>query len=1140
MAVAEEVVIQMKAQVQDALKSFKQVEASLEGIAYSGKKAIVTGDNMASRMGRQVKFLAAQYIGLRTIITGIKFNAFVEQTETAFSVMMGSSEEARQKVEELLQFSLKIPLTFKETIGAARQMLAYGFGADTLVDQLKMMSDIAVSLKIPFGDLAYVYGTLRAQGRAYARDLMQFGMRGIPIYEYLAKVVGVSSREIQKMTAEGKIGFAEVEKAFRMMTSAGGPFANMSEKVMETLTGQAAVFKGVFEIVLGSFTKGVTDELTPALKSMSATLLENKTLIEGLGSVLGSTVGVIADVVRELYALKDLLIVVVVGILAGTLLTAAPAIIAALSGIAAALSAMFFAMLAANPILAGIAVALAAVVALFPVIQSLFKLFGKEVDKTTDSMLKYNSSMDVGVDLAIRRQKELTGEMTSQASALEEASDKFDKLLDQYKKYLAERSKDEGENFFAVIEYERQKKLAWAKEEIGMDKAKYEQAKKMIKEMYDYQRKLAKEASYTSFMDTTRSMFGSLSDKGYKDLEAAYTKQYKVQFDMNDLIAAEYGTQQAQVAKIQDQIKYEQLLVEYGLRKEVSLDLQLELLSLQNAKLTEAQKNAIGYYMTQRNLLKDQEKLIEAAQTELDFSTQFEAKLELINKIYKERLDLIVMQVAAGIKPEMDHIRLKYELEQQLNELYEDRYTTLLNGSDAYWKSLQREIALETQRGNQLNAAMLQGQAGMEGTDVGKILSGGDPLLMIVDSFMSALKSIENVAKVLDPIGTIFNSMAKILEPFLNSFLKPFVQLLESLGAVIGALVSIIITLNPYFQMLRIAVEAVADALTWFYNDVLRKVANGFIDIMNGIIKALNKIPFVNISYLKRLDRITTALEGNLETLTNQLKELENQLDYLKDKLREVYEKEVSSLQDLYEAGAISASAYEDAVKQMYDQYAQYFLSDEEMQYAHLKTLEQIRDEILKLQGTSAATSAGAFESSLSALKNVENTRYAGGDFQKRISTLIRVSHGFDNQLREIATFLAAVQSGQRIAPGFDLSGKYAEAASMIVGDKYFSQFKTWFDSYVSTLSAGGFASGTSLVPSDMLANIHKGEGVIPKDFMTAIRSGELTLGGPKGSGSHGNTVYINIEGSVIRERDLARTISESLMTQGRRGYLPA
>ena len=70
-----------------------------------------------------------------------------------------------------------------------------------------MLGNVAAGVGSQLGDLAYLYGTLRTQGRAYAVDIRQFAGRGIPIYEELAKVLRVTKDNVSELVKEGKVGF---------------------------------------------------------------------------------------------------------------------------------------------------------------------------------------------------------------------------------------------------------------------------------------------------------------------------------------------------------------------------------------------------------------------------------------------------------------------------------------------------------------------------------------------------------------------------------------------------------------------------------------------------------------------------------------------------------------------------------------------------------------------------------------------------------------------------------------------------------------------------------------------------------------------------------------------------------------------
>ncbi len=230
-----------------------------------------------TNLGAQLGFLVRQYLGLFAVFSSIKkvlsegmgFNKFTEETTMAFTVMMKSADEAKMRMEELYDFAVKSPLTFKETAEAARQLMAYGFQANELVDSMKMLGTVGKAVGASMQDMAYTYGTLRAQNHAYSRDLMQFSMRGIPIYEELAKVLDVNISKIQKLTEDGKVGFKEVEQAFINMTSKGGRFGGMLEAYMKTFAGKMSMLADLFQKSAGV----LTERMFAVLKNTVDTLI---------------------------------------------------------------------------------------------------------------------------------------------------------------------------------------------------------------------------------------------------------------------------------------------------------------------------------------------------------------------------------------------------------------------------------------------------------------------------------------------------------------------------------------------------------------------------------------------------------------------------------------------------------------------------------------------------------------------------------------------------------------------------------------------------------------------------------------------------------------------------------------------------
>lgn len=230
-------------------------------------KSTVTVDALMSSLKRT----AAEIGGLAAIK---KFGADVinatgtmQQLQVSLSTILQDGEKASKLIEEIAQFAAKTPFELNDVAEGAKQLLAYGSSAGTVVDELSMLGDVAAGLQIPIGQLIYLYGTLRTQGRAMTVDIRQFAGRGIPIYEELAKVLGVSKDQVGELVTEGKVGFKEVEQAFKNMTSEGGKFndlmensagtwpqrlSNIQDTLFQKLNDFGNKYKEVFEFGIGT------------------------------------------------------------------------------------------------------------------------------------------------------------------------------------------------------------------------------------------------------------------------------------------------------------------------------------------------------------------------------------------------------------------------------------------------------------------------------------------------------------------------------------------------------------------------------------------------------------------------------------------------------------------------------------------------------------------------------------------------------------------------------------------------------------------------------------------------------------------------------------------------------------------------
>ncbi|GAA4338452.1 hypothetical protein GCM10023149_48430 [Mucilaginibacter gynuensis] len=197
-----------------------------------------------------------------------------EQLEVAYSTMLQSKQRGDALFRETIQLAATTPFNLTEVAKSTKQLLAYGVAAGDVTETLRMLGNVAAGVSAPIGDIAYLYGTLKTQGRAYMMDIRQFTGRGIPIIQELAKQFGVTDSEVNKLVESGRVGFPEVEKAFKSLTGQGGIFFNLMEEQSKTLTGRLSNLQDAFDQMLNEIGKSNQDILGGGI-SLAANLVDN-------------------------------------------------------------------------------------------------------------------------------------------------------------------------------------------------------------------------------------------------------------------------------------------------------------------------------------------------------------------------------------------------------------------------------------------------------------------------------------------------------------------------------------------------------------------------------------------------------------------------------------------------------------------------------------------------------------------------------------------------------------------------------------------------------------------------------------------------------------------------------------------------
>ena len=250
------------------IKGLQSQIARLEKSGAANTAKITRGfDDMKRTMGG-VRTKVLGIVGalglMRVSKMGLDFSMELEKSKIAFTTMTGSATIAQQTLDDLKQFSATTPFQFPDIVAASKKLMAFGVSAGALQNRLRMLGDIAAGANVPIGEIANIFGKIKAKGKAMTEEIMQMAERGIPIVQTLADKFGVSTAEILKMAEQGQLSFDVIDSALNSMTASGGIFQDMMANMSETTAGKLSTLKDNFLLLVGA----IADKLRPQIEIM--------------------------------------------------------------------------------------------------------------------------------------------------------------------------------------------------------------------------------------------------------------------------------------------------------------------------------------------------------------------------------------------------------------------------------------------------------------------------------------------------------------------------------------------------------------------------------------------------------------------------------------------------------------------------------------------------------------------------------------------------------------------------------------------------------------------------------------------------------------------------------------------------------
>lgn len=207
--------------------------------------------------------------GKQAVVTGIQYNAMMEQSEMAWTTILGSADKAVETMKTLQQLGANTPFEFEELDSTAKLLNMAGFEGEELFKVLVNVGD-AVSAIGGNGEVLEGIGTaifqMATKGKVSAEEMNQLAERGIPAWGILADKMGVSTGELMDMVSTGKMMADDVIPL--LVEGLGEKFGGSMEKQSQTFNGLMSTMRDNFKMMMAEATKGLTELIKSYLPSV--------------------------------------------------------------------------------------------------------------------------------------------------------------------------------------------------------------------------------------------------------------------------------------------------------------------------------------------------------------------------------------------------------------------------------------------------------------------------------------------------------------------------------------------------------------------------------------------------------------------------------------------------------------------------------------------------------------------------------------------------------------------------------------------------------------------------------------------------------------------------------------------------------
>lgn len=172
-------------------------------------------DSMSSSIATGLKRVAIAAGAATTAIGVLAIHQFrdIQKNVAGIQALTANTEEAKKVLNDVISFVKGKPFDRLETLGAAKQLLAFGRTAQDVKGDLDILGRTVIISGIDWNNLTRVYGRVISSGKLLREDFNILNDAGVGLAKALQKNLGLSMEQVFERMREGKISAEDFKKA---------------------------------------------------------------------------------------------------------------------------------------------------------------------------------------------------------------------------------------------------------------------------------------------------------------------------------------------------------------------------------------------------------------------------------------------------------------------------------------------------------------------------------------------------------------------------------------------------------------------------------------------------------------------------------------------------------------------------------------------------------------------------------------------------------------------------------------------------------------------------------------------------------------------------------------------------------------